>query len=394
MVMASIWRGWGAAVLALALGVRPAPAGAQAARPAGAAERMIIAGDRLRIGVAEQPDMDKVYTVAGDGTIDFGFLGRIVIAEQTVGQAAQMLERKLEESYFKDATVTVDVEEFVEGEIMVMGEVSRPGALPFKSDQIMTLLEVILKSGGLTREAAGNDVRILRWKPGGGMERQVISVDIQAMLENLDFSKDQYMRPRDIVFVPTLGASERKTSEFLALGDVNQPGFHPYTKGLDVIRAITRVGGISRDAKWESARLLRPTATGGFSIIPLDLARLFGSADMTINVEVQPGDILFVPSAAQASRGEAFLLGEVAQKGSVALPLDRNVTLAKTIMAAGGFTKFANENKVKILRTAPDGTKQTLVVDVGNILKTGNFEADVPLDSGDVIIVPEKVWGF
>ena len=40
--------------------------------------------------------------------------------------------------------------------------------------------------------------------------------------------------------------------------------------------------------------------------------------------------------------------------------------------------------------TAPDGSKKTLVVDVGRILKEGTFEEDVPLQEGDVVIVPEK----
>jgi hypothetical protein len=45
---------------------------------------------------------------------------------------------------------------------------------------------------------------------------------------------------------------------------------------------------------------------------------------------------------------------------------------------------------VKVLRTAPDGTKQTLIVDPGSILKSGDFDRDVPLRDGDVVIVPER----
>ena len=45
---------------------------------------------------------------------------------------------------------------------------------------------------------------------------------------------------------------------------------------------------------------------------------------------------------------------------------------------------------MKVLRDAPDGTKQTIVVDVGRILKTGLFEEDLPLQAGDVVIVPER----
>jgi len=355
--------------------------------------RTVISGDRLRVTVAEEQELSKVYSVAGDGTIDFGYIGRITVADRTVTEVADLLEKKLEETYFKEAHVSVDIAEFVEGSIMVMGAVLKPANIPFKSDEIMTLMEVIMQCGGLTRDADGTAVKILRWRPGGGMERQVLTVDVQSMVEKMDFSQDQYMRPRDIVVVPTLGGGEGR-AEFLALGEVGAPGFYPFSEGLDIIRAVTRAGGVRSSARWDAARLLRPNKGGGYSVIPLDLSRLFGAADMTMNVPVLPGDIFFVPSAQQASRGEVFLLGEVAHKGAVPLAVEQNVTLAKTILANGGFTKFANDSKVKILRTAPDGSKQTLVVDVGKILSTGSFEDDVPLEIGDVVIVPERFLSF
>jgi len=163
---------------------------------------------------------------------------------------------------------------------------------------------------------------------------------------------------------------------------------------MDVIRAVTQAGGASRLAKWNSARLLRRDKSGNYTVIPIDLSRLFGAADMSMNVKVLPGDILFIPSEEQASRGQVYLLGQVAKPGAVALPMDQDITLAKTILDAGGFAKFANASKVKILRTAPDGSKQTLIVDAGTILETGSFDQDVPLVNGDVIIVPEKILSF
>lgn len=364
------------------------------ARPSVSPEtRRIISGDQLRISVNEQPDLNRVYPVAGDGTIDFGYLGRIAVADRTVSEAAGQIERMLEATYFKDATVRVEMADFVEGEIMVMGAINRPTTIPFKSDGILTLMEAIMRCGGLAREADGTHVRILRWQPGAGMERQILTVDVLTMIENMDFSRDQYLRPRDIIMVPVLGQGEN-SNEFLALGEVGAPGFHPYSEGLDVIRAITRAGGVSREAKWDAARVLRPTSSGSYTVLPVNLARLFGSADMAMNIPLYAGDILFVPSERLASRGEIYLLGEVANPGVIPLASDRNMTLAKTILAAGGFKEFAAQDRVKILRNAPDGSKQTLIADVEDILKNGAFENDVPLENGDVVIVPENIWGF
>jgi polysaccharide biosynthesis/export protein len=119
--------------------------------------------------------------------------------------------------------------------------------------------------------------------------------------------------------------------------------------------------------------------------------RLFGLADMSANVPVLPGDILFVPSAQSASGGQVIFLGALNKIGSLPLPLDQHATLARTILSLGGFSKFAAENKVRVIRKAPNGTKQTLIVDPGSILKDGDFDRDFPLQNGDVVIVPERI---
>ncbi|OQA27259.1 MAG: Polysaccharide biosynthesis/export protein [Verrucomicrobia bacterium ADurb.Bin345] len=354
----------------------------------------IVPGDQVRIAVEEQPSLNRVYPVAGDGTVDLGLIGRVLIAGETLDAAAEKIRTQLEERYFKTATVSVEVAEYVEGNVLVMGAVGSPKSIVVTSDSAMTLVEAISACGGLAREANGAEVRILRWKPGAGMERETIIVDVASMFDAVDFSKDQYLRPRDIIFVPRLGDADQASNEFLALGEVSRPGFHPYSEGLDVIRAVMRMGGVPKTAQWQSARILRPDNAGGYSIVPVNLAKLFGEADMTANIPVLPGDIFFVPSAEHASRGEVFLLGAVARPGAISLPLDQDITLAKLILSTGGLAQFANDSKVRVLRKAPDGSKQTLIVDVGVILRTGAFENDVPLRDGDVVIVSEKILGI
>jgi polysaccharide export outer membrane protein len=377
-----------AAVFAAVLGWAVLAAG-QAPTRMDSAARRILAGDRLNISVREQPDMSKTYAVAGDGSIDFGFAGRVVIAELTSDEASRKLESVLEEKYFKEANVAISIANFVEGDVLVTGAVRNPGSLPFRGDSILTLVEAISRSGGLIESSAGDRVRILRWTPGGSMERQSIEVDVQGMLDTMDFSKDQYLRPRDIIIVPSRGAEEGR-NEFLALGEIRSPGFHPYSEGLDIIKAVTLVGGLGEFADWSGARILRPKPSGEYAIVPLDLSRLFSAADMNMNLPLQKGDIFFVPSVRNLVRAQVYLLGEVNRPGAVSLSAGPGATVARLILDQGGATPFANLGKVQIQRTAPDGSKKALVVDVGRILKEGSFEEDVPLQEGDVVIVPEK----
>jgi len=351
-----------------------------------------MAGDRLNVTVREQVDLSRVYPVAGDGSIDFSFAGRIQIAELTPGEAARKLEKALEKDFFKEATVSVSIANFVEGDVMVTGEVATPGVLPFRGDAILTLMEAIVRSGGMTPDAAGERVRILRWAPGGGMERETIEVNVKEMGENFDYSRDQYLRPRDIVVVPRRGENEA-SSEFLALGEVRSPGFHPYAHGMDVIKAVTLVGGLGEFADWEKGRILRPRKDGTYSVLPVDLSRLFSAADMSVNVPLEPRDIFFVPSTRNVMGQQVFLLGKVKNMGAYTFAPGPNATLARILLEAGGFAEFSNPSKVEVQRTGPDGEKKILTVDVKTILNDGSFENDLPLQDGDVIVVPETLWG-
>ncbi len=372
----------------LAVGL-PRPGLAQEAPALPPGEKTIMAGDRLRITVEEDRGLTSTYTVAGDGTIDFGYIGRLTIADLSVPEAERKLKQILEERYFRSATVSMQVAEFVEGSILITGAGANPGEIPFRGDQMLTLMEAITMRGGLASRASGSEVRILRWRLGGGLERQIITVNVARMLETLDFTEDQYLRPRDLIYVPHL--SGEGLAEFLALGEVSRPGFHPHRRGLDVIRAVTAFGGVTSAAKLDSVKLLRPQGDGQYTALDVNLAALLGAADMRHNFEVRPGDIFFVPNEAQASRGSAFLLGEIGRKGPIPLPIRGETSLARTILASGP-DRFSNLSRVRVMRTAFDGSRQTLEVDVQNILDTGNFDLDVPILDGDVIMVPARVF--
>ncbi len=359
-----------------------------------ASSRQIIAGDRLQIDVQEQTDLKAIYPVAGDGTIDFAMLGRVEIAELTTREAERKIKQLLESSYFKKATVSVSISDFVQGQILVLGAVNDPQAIPFIGGQILTLMEVISLCGGMNSEAAGTEVRILRWKTDGGVSRQVLTIDVQTMFEKLDFSQDQFLRPRDIVYVPSMGEGGSGRREFLALGRVGKPGFHPYTENLDVVRMLSKIGGVTLEAKWDSCKILRPKGDDKYESIHIDLSLLVGMADMRHNIKIEPNDIFFVPSADQVSRGMVYVLGAVENPGSRVLPMNNEASLARFLLSDIRTTKFANLSKVKIIRVDITGSKQTLTIDVADMLKTGNFEGDVPLMDGDVLQIPEKVLGF
>jgi protein involved in polysaccharide export with SLBB domain len=96
-----------------------------------------------------------------------------------------------------------------------------------------------------------------------------------------------------------------------------------------------------------------------------------------------------------ASRGKAYVMGQVRAQGGVDIPADEVFTVSKAILRAGGFSDYANERKVKLVRkVGSNGATESKIVDLVEIMKRGKTAGDVVVEPEDVIIVPEKLVVF
>lgn len=85
------------------------------------------------------------------------------------------------------------------GIVYVVGEVQRPGGFAMKSNEKMSVLQVIALSGGLTRTASKGGARIIRTDEQSG-ERAQTPIDLSKILTGK--APDPMLEPKDIVFVP------------------------------------------------------------------------------------------------------------------------------------------------------------------------------------------------
>lgn len=353
------------------------------------AERRLVSGDVLTLRVQEQPSLNKDYGIAGDGTISLGEMGRVKVVQMTLSEATRAIKVYLEDRYFKRATVTLTISDFVQGAITVTGAViAGRMEIPNKGDELVSLYDAVLRAGGLAPRADKAKVRILRWKAGQGLQREIINVDMSPMFDKLDFTNDEYLKPKDIVIVPSLDGDE--SQEVLLLGAVGGMGYHAWTEGLTLLRLLARTGGPGVGSSPESARILRPARGGQYNIIPVDINQLF-AGNMAYNVALMPGDIIYVPLASSAKQGQVWMLGQVGRIGPMDLPLGGETTISQALLTVG-WGKFPKKGAVELRRRGADGKRQTLTVDVGRILDTGEFELDVPLQNGDQVYVPEALF--
>jgi polysaccharide biosynthesis/export protein len=82
------------------------------------------------------------------------------------------------------------------------------------------------------------------------------------------------------------------------------------------------------------------------------------------------------------------VVGEAARPQ--ALSYKNKMTILDVMIAVGGLTDFASGNKATILRTA-DGNKQ-YAVRLKDLLKRGDVSANVEMQPGDILIIPESLF--
>lgn len=104
--------------------------------------------------------------------------------------------------------------------------------------------------------------------------------------------------------------------------------------------------------------------------------------------------ILGLDVEGQRSPGIIYVTGMVGSPGPLQIPPNETFTVSKAILRAGGFGTFANQRKVKLTRTMPDGSTDVKVIDVKKILERAQPELDLEVLPNDLILVPERLINF
>jgi polysaccharide export outer membrane protein len=94
--------------------------------------------------------------------------------------------------------------------------------------------------------------------------------------------------------------------------------------------------------------------------ITVDSDRLLNGGDLTLNIEVQNQDVIYVP------KSTFYIYGEVNKPG--AYRLEKGITVKKAIAIAGGLTPKGSQKRIEITRK--DGEKETLAdADIDNLVQ-------------------------
>lgn len=166
------------------------------------------------------------------------------------------------------------------------------------------------------------------------------------------------------------------------IGQVEKPGSYPLKGELSVLQAIGLAEGFTGIAAQNDVKVMR-MKNGVKRTIDIKVADINAEGDKTRDVWLERGDIVFVPEST------VTVTGQVKNPGSY--PLKSGLTVIDVLGMAGGFTKFASRNKVKVMRIE-NGEKKTITVKVADINRRGDKTIDVTLRRNDTIFVPESLF--
>ena len=129
--------------------------------------------DTFSVRVYGEPDLTGDYRVGSDGSIDFPLAGRIQVKGLQIGEVQQEIVKRLKAGYMLNPQVTVSVVAWNSRKVSVLGQVVRPGTVPYFPN--MTIVDAIASAGGFTGVAAKNSVN-LRREVTGKVETRVLPV--------------------------------------------------------------------------------------------------------------------------------------------------------------------------------------------------------------------------
>ena len=234
---------------------------------AAAQDYKIGVNDVVDISVFQQEDLSVSVRVTENGRIKLPFIGYIIVAGQTVDQAAKVIEKELQsKGIVNSPQVSVDVTEFSGRNASVLGKVHNPGEFSINSGD--TIIDVISKAGGLL-EDANPSITLYRG------ESQPRTFNLYSA-SNSEINQNSAVQSGDVILVA-------QAEVFYTYGEVNNASEYLLRDNMTVMQALSISGGLTNKASEKGIYIVRNSADGESETHKANL-----------NEIVQPSDVILV----------------------------------------------------------------------------------------------------
>ncbi len=156
-------------------------------------------------GAAEVQETLK--EVSANGEILMPHIGAVKCEGLTVAELQEKIKTAYK-SFFIDPQVTVGFPPYMEGsglkspwgEVLMMGEVTRPGPVNMSSTRDLTVTRALMLAGGATPLADKGSVKVTRRGKDGSLKKFVVNIDKIGKEGRSDL--DIVLKPGDVIYVP------------------------------------------------------------------------------------------------------------------------------------------------------------------------------------------------
>ena len=179
------------------------------------------------------------------------------------------------------------------------------------------------------------------------------------------------------------------------LGAVARPSVYPLPKPTTVLELLSMAGGLLPNAGTKLTIAHKTPQIEGLSetdremlalqsTVTISLNKLLNGQDLSLNVQVLPGDAVTVSTAPVI-----FVVGAVARPGGYAVQDRNEMTTLQALALAGGLTPDAGRSRSLIIRRSTSGQDRRLIPVNLKRLMTGKLP-DQYLEANDILFVPES----
>ena len=164
-----------------------------------------------------------------DGAVMVPEIGPIQIGGLTFGQAKKLIEGRMSQITGVEVGVTMGQVRTIQ--VFVIGNVAQPGL--YTVSALSHVSNVLGAAGGISKMGSLRKIELRR------DDRVALTIDLYDMLLRGDTHDDVRLKPRDVIFVPVIGAVAAVT------GDVKNPAIYEMLGNESLGNLLRMAGGVT-----------------------------------------------------------------------------------------------------------------------------------------------------
>nr|WP_086940447.1 SLBB domain-containing protein [Thaumasiovibrio occultus] len=268
--------------------------------------------------------------------------------------------------------------------LTLFGEFRNPGTFSYREE--MTVVDAIMRAGGVTRYADVTKIRIITGD-------QSYLWDLKAYLDSGEKAQLPDIKPGSIVFAPIeVDDIETNQRSVYIMGEVKAPGAYENPHGAGFVDVLANAGGPTRFADTTQIRVLRESGAS----LHVDLVQFSANPALHPLPDIGTGDVIFVPEKIDFNENSWLkvtgdrairIIGAVYNPGR--FEWNDSMGFLDVLAHAGGPNQEANLSNIRILRQGAGDSNLTRFNLEAFINEGGDFSKLPRLQAGDTIIIDE-----